>query len=139
MAVTGEELIQDALKPVYKAMDKNGLTLDYLVKKLKRELGATTTDTFKATKKEFNEDGVVVAQTEEVIYSKPLVDWKTRQAARKDALAYLGVIVTERKELSGPGGGAIPFSDLERAAKLKRLIDVAVERKEAEQTQGGQD
>lgn len=122
---TGEQLIQDLLSPFITSMDKEGLTIRYLAKKLKSELNAHKTDTFKVktTRKEVipNVDQMaegevpeapheVVIETEEVLYSKPMVDWKTRQEARRDALAYRGIIAAQKVRMEH--SGSIDYSNL---------------------------
>ena len=96
MPVTADDINRNLLAPFEIAMDSEGITISALAKKLKAELNAKKTDTFKATTKEFDDEGNIVRQTEEVIYSKPMVDWKTRQEARKDALAYRGIISAQK-------------------------------------------
>jgi hypothetical protein len=115
---TGDQLIQDLLSPFITSMDKEGLTIRYLAKKLKSELNAHKTDTFKAktNRKEMKTEVLetdngpinlepveVMIETEEILYSKPMVDWKTRQQARKDALAYRGIIAAEKTKIEHSG------------------------------------
>ena len=56
---------------VRQALDSKGLTLDYLINKLNEELGATFQRCF------FDRGGKEGGA--KVVYSEPLVDWKTRQ------------------------------------------------------------
>lgn len=131
---TGEQLIQDLLSPFITSMDKHGLTIDYLAKKLKSELNAHKTDTFKAkVTRNVNQAAEgevpeapheVVIETEEVLYSRPMVDWKTRQEARKDALAYRGIIAAQRVKLDH--SGSIDYSNLsdeDLDAKIKETFE----------------
>jgi len=107
MSISGDQLIQDILHPFVEAMDTEGLSLSYLTKKLKKELNANKIDTFKAKKIERDIESGTITETEEVIYSIPIADWKTRQVARKEALAYRGVIAVEKKELTGKDGAPL--------------------------------
>ena len=43
MPVTGKEMLQEILHPTRKAMEKHGVTVDYLIKKGKKLLGAKKT------------------------------------------------------------------------------------------------
>ena len=108
MGIDPQTVIQDNLHPFIASCHKEGLTFPYLAKKLKAELNAKKTDTFKAKTARYEDGGLV--EREEVIYSKPMIDWKTRAQARKDALAYQGVIVTEKHEIGGFGGGPLSFT-----------------------------
>jgi hypothetical protein len=107
MPVTGEQIIQDILHPFIATLDNEGLSLEYLARKLKKELNAKKIDTFKAKKVEKDIASGVITETEEVIYSVPMVDWKIRQVARKEALAYRGIIAVEKKELTGKDGAPL--------------------------------
>lgn len=116
--LTADKIDQKLLSPFLQVMDTRGLTLDYLCGKLKSELNAKKTDTFKAKVAvdvpALNVDGqpmldldnkpIMVPKVEEVvIYSEPMVDWQTRQKARKDALAYRGVIAAEKTQMEHSG------------------------------------
>lgn len=50
MPISGEQIIQDILHPFIEALDNEGLSLEYLSRKLKKELNAKKVDTFKAKK-----------------------------------------------------------------------------------------
>lgn len=102
--VSNEEMLQAVLHPFTEALDNEGLTLPLLAKKLKKELNAKET-------RAFNYQG-------EVSYSKPMVAWDIRQKARRDALAYRGVIVTQKVEHSGTVG-------LDLEGKLREAIEKA--------------
>lgn len=116
--LTADKLDQKLLFPFLQVMDNHGLTLDYLCGKLKSELNAKKTDTFKAKvavdvpaldtegKPILDQDQkpIMVPKVEEVvIYSEPMIDWATRQKARKDALAYRGVIAAEKTQVEHSG------------------------------------
>lgn len=58
--------------PMVGPLSKVGISNEYLAEKAKEELNA------KETKAQIPKGG------NEFIYSKPLIDWKTRQEARKD-------------------------------------------------------
>jgi hypothetical protein len=116
--LTAEKINQQILSPFLQVMDGHGLTLDYLSKKLKAELNAKKTDTFKAKVSvdvpatgidgqpllDLDNKPIMVPKVEEiVIYSTPMVDWQTRQRARKDALAYRGIIAVEKSQVEHSG------------------------------------
>lgn len=82
-----DKLTHDDMLPendVEAALDDEKLTLKYWAKKLKSELNAKKTKTFKGSNKDFSEDGKLTNITEEVIYSKPMIAWPIRQKARQD-------------------------------------------------------
>jgi hypothetical protein len=106
MPVSAEEIIQEVLHPFTDALQREGITLPVLAKKLKKELNAKIT-------KAYQFEG-------QVIYSDPMVDWSTRQRARKDALAYLGVMITEKVDHSISGRITV---DLE--GRLREAIEKA--------------
>ncbi len=83
MPVTREDIDKNLLTPFWDSMDRHGITVDQLAKKLKSELKAKKTDTF------------LHQQSGEVVTAQ-VPDWKTRQQARKDALAYRGIIAAEK-------------------------------------------
>jgi len=80
--VTPEDVMPE--NDVEVALDNEKLTLKYWAKKLKSELNAKETKTFKGSTKDFTEDGKLSNITEEVIYSKPMIAWTIRQNARRD-------------------------------------------------------
>lgn len=70
--------------PIHPALQTEGITPELLAKKLKEELEATEIKVFRGYAVEgVGEEKEV--KGEEVIYSKPLIAWKIRQEARKDA------------------------------------------------------
>ncbi len=71
-----EQAAEKAHQIVVSSLERHGITLDFLAEKLKRELCALEN-------KVFNHKGTV-------ILSPPLIDWKVRQEARKDAHKLLG-------------------------------------------------
>jgi hypothetical protein len=98
-----EEAAAQALEAIRDVMDAEGIDGRYLSKKLKRELNAKKTETFKGkVLKRGPEDKII--EVEEVIYSTPMVDWQTRQKARQDAHKLRGDYPAEKLEHSGPGG-----------------------------------
>jgi hypothetical protein len=103
-ALTAEKINQQILSPFLQVMDLHkGLTLDALLNSLEKELKANKTDTFKGSTRTFTDERKIATQTDEVIYSKPMVDWQTRQKARKDALAYRGIIAAEKMQVDHSG------------------------------------
>lgn len=77
--------------PITKTFEEEGLTAKYLAWKLKRELNAKKVEVFKSTE-------------DEVLYSRPLVDWDVMQRARVDRHRLLGRYPAEKREIAGPGG-----------------------------------
>lgn len=109
-SVTPEEgcAARDAIFREY--LDKHKITGDYLAKKLKAELNAKETKTFKAKVIKTERPTVgypVVIETEEVIYSKPMIAWDVRQKARMDANKLRGDYPAEKHEVGGKNGGPI--------------------------------
>ena len=99
---------KEAMAETKAALDKRGITIDLLVRKLKKELNANTV-------KAFAHEGRI---TDTLV----LVDWKTRQTARMDAQKLLGLYPAERHELTGRDGSPLHFYDVpedERAAILE--------------------
>ncbi len=66
-----EQAAEKAHQIVVSSLERHGITLDFLAEKLKRELCALETKVFSG------KTGL--------IYSNPLIAWKVRQEARKDA------------------------------------------------------
>lgn len=75
---------QEAINERTKALEKQGLTFDYLAKKLKRELNAKET-------KFFQKDGFVKEQHD-------VVAWDIRQRARIDAHKLRGDYPADKRE-----------------------------------------
>jgi hypothetical protein len=69
--------VEDLLRPIHTALEKVGITPDYLAQKLEKELNAEEVKVFND-----KEDGIV--------YSAPLIAWDVRQKARMDAHKLLG-------------------------------------------------
>ena len=87
MPVTAEEVRARNNSDVIEAMDKHGLTLDNLIKQLKRELKAKET-------KFFQKDGKVVEKHN-------VIAWDIRQKARIDAHKLRGDYPAEKREIMG--------------------------------------
>jgi hypothetical protein len=87
MPVTAEEVRARNNSDVIEAMDKHGLTLDNLIKQLKRELKAKET-------KFFQKDGKVVEKHN-------VIAWDVRQRARIDAHKLRGDYPAEKREIMG--------------------------------------
>lgn len=87
MPVTAEEVRARNNSDVIEAMDKHGLTLDNLIKQLKRELKAKET-------KFFQKDGIVVE-------TRDVIAWDIRQKARIDAHKLRGDYPAEKREIMG--------------------------------------
>jgi hypothetical protein len=104
MPVSKDDILRSIREsPVFEFFKQEGITAEYLAKKIKRELNAKETKVFKAKSQKLVETDRLVdpknpeagkiyqpVETEEVIYSKPLVAWEVRQEARKDAHKLLG-------------------------------------------------
>lgn len=87
MAITEEDI--EGRDPMNEALDSNKITVDYLAKKLKRELNA------KETKAQ------IPKGEKEFAYSKAMVAWDVRQKARQDAHKLRGDYPAEKMEHSG--------------------------------------
>ena len=116
--ISYDDLTKSLLKTFIEALDKEGVDEKYLAKKLKQELNAKKVDTFKGKTSVYDLTEGTTTETEEVIYSKPLTAWEIRQKARKEALAYRGVLVVERRDVQQTANGKIivevveaPFSE----------------------------
>lgn len=73
--------------PIVKCMDGEGITLGWLIKKLKEEMEADET-------KVFNDKG-------NILYSKGMTAWEIRQKARIDAHKLRGDYPAEEHKISG--------------------------------------
>jgi hypothetical protein len=82
-----KEAAEEAKSEVLKRLESRGITLDYLAKKLKRELNAKTT-------KFFQHEGRVIEE-------RNCIDWTTRQKARMDAHRLRGDYPAEKHDLQG--------------------------------------
>ncbi len=98
-----EEAIALVMAPFERAMSKIGIGPEYLAKKLKAELEAKEIKTFKASNKNFDEEGKLLSIDEKVIYSSPLVAWDVRQKGRMDAHKLRGDYPAEEFEHHIPG------------------------------------
>jgi len=95
MPVTHEEMIDAILRPIEDALEGEGITPEYLAKKLKKELNAKEVKTF------FDQ------KTGQVVYSKKMIAWQIRQKAREDVHKLLGHYPAEKHELTGEDGQPI--------------------------------
>lgn len=83
--ITKEEMEAEMTAPPLSVlMEEGGITRDRLVKKLNAELEAKETKFFQHQGK--------------VVNSRTVIDWKTRQTARKDSFEYLGEKPSEKVE-----------------------------------------
>ena len=89
MPVSNDELVEAILRPIDTAFKKEGLTPTYLAKLLKEETQACKTKTYH------------IKGTRIVVYSQPLIDWKTRQEARKDAHQIMGHYPVTKHKVDG--------------------------------------
>jgi hypothetical protein len=132
-------------------MEENGLTDLVLIKQLKKELKAHVTKTQKlrgaVTLNELKKGIRILSTSGQIITTKDgelfgdgdtviawnEVDWSTRQRARMDAHKLRGDYPADKHELTGKDGQPIAFTDIERAQRLARLIEMAKERKKEAQ------
>ena len=89
-----------------KAANKYGITIDRLMAKLNEELEADETRVFND-----KDDGIV--------YSEPLIAWKVRQEARRDAEAHLGIKPAEKIDHTLTGSISVMAEVVDALAKLK--------------------
>ena len=106
MPVTPEELLGAIVQPIEESLGNEGITLEYLAKKLKKELNAKEVKAFYDRK------------TKEVVYSKKLPAWEVRQRARIDAHKLLGHYPAEKHELTARMG-VTDYNELEEETKQK--------------------
>lgn len=92
-----------ALEAIRDVLDSEGMDGHYLAKRLKREINAKKTDTFKAKvlKRGPNDE---IIEVEEVIYSKPLIAHDIRIKALDMTFKLRGDYPADKFEHSGPGG-----------------------------------
>lgn len=131
MPVTVEELNRP--DPIQKSMDKHGITIDYLVKKLKRELNAKVSERVKvkgAVKKEdlprgrrivatsgtlaHDKDGQVFGDGDTIIEWEEKA-WDVQQRARVDAHKLLGNYPAAQVHVGGEMSVTLSLSDDEKA------------------------
>ncbi len=103
-----DKVLEMLVAPMKSAFEKEGITPEYLAKKLKKELNAKKIETFKGTVVNVvpsdDPDEPDMIESDEVIYSKPMVAWDVRQKARQDAHKLLNHYPPEKREYSGPDG-----------------------------------
>ena len=134
MPVSGDELIQAILTPITQALDAKGLTPTYLAKKLKSELNAKNTDTFKGKEVKIALDPktqkkIGIDVNEIVIYSKPLIAWDIRQKARQDAHRLRGDYPPERKYFETNGNQLKDLINALNGGPVKREEEKEVDQK----------
>ncbi len=110
----GARAAENVIAQIRQAFDDVGATLEFRVRCLK-ELAE-----FKGCKA-FSYDGTI-------IYSKPLDFPDVQLRAIHEINLMCGHYAPAKQELSGPGGSPIAFSDLERANRLRYLIECAKKR-----------
>lgn len=107
----GVEAARRTIDQVRKALEDAGATLEFRVRRLK-ELAE-----YKG-KKPFSYEG-------RIVYSKALDFPDVQLKAIHEMNLMDGSHAPAKAEFSGPGGGAIRFSNLERANRLRYLIEKA--------------
>lgn len=107
----GAEAARRTLGQVRRSLDDVGATLEFRARRLK-ELAEFTGE------KPFSYEG-------EIFYSKALDFPDVQIKAIHEMNLMDGSHAPAKAELSGPGGSAIQFSDLERANRLRFLIEKA--------------
>jgi hypothetical protein len=86
MSDIAKKMLDSLSRPIIEAMDKEGMTLEYLMKKLKKELEAKETKFF--------------AFQGKVISKRDVIAWGVRQNARQDANKLRGDYAPEKHEHS---------------------------------------
>lgn len=76
--------------PLDNALNSQGITTEYLAKKLKKELEAKSQKVFKDSE-------------DKILMGPELVDWNVRQKARIDAHKLLGQYPAEKKDITVDG------------------------------------
>lgn len=118
-AVSGQDMIDAVLHPTTMALDRSGLTLDALLKDLKKELKAKETKYIKVKKsgseqktdqKKPKKAKIIYETDKEVLLAIDMVNWTARQAARKDAHALRGDYAPNKVEHTGKGGGPVDMA-----------------------------
>ena len=97
MPVSNDDIVEALLRPITEALQRHGITPEYLAKKLKWELNAKEVKVFYDRKRG------------EVVYSKKLPAWEVRQRARQDAHKLLNHYPAAKHELSGANGQPVTF------------------------------
>lgn len=105
--VTNDEIIDAILRPIEEAILSEGITHEYLAKKIKAEIEAEKTQVVKvkgripkARKSRLPENVKVIAETkEETLLSINRVDWGTRQRGRIDAHRLKADYPAEKQEI----------------------------------------
>lgn len=104
--VTKDEITEAIFKGSRRILNEEGITDKLWAQRLKKLVKAKKTDTFKATTKEFD-GNVLVSQTEEVIYSRPMDALEIQLKAAIHIGNLLGHVVAEKKEITGKDGGPL--------------------------------
>lgn len=105
--VTADEITKDMFMGAREILGSHGVNDKVWAKNVKKLLKAKKIDTFKSTTKDFNEDGHIIRQTEEVIYSTPMDDNKVQYDTTVYLGNLLGHVVVSKQELTGLKGGPI--------------------------------
>jgi len=113
MPVTNDEIVEALLRPIDQALQRQGITPEYLAKKLKQELNATVVKTHYDPKRG------------EIVYSKKLPAWEIRQRARQDAHRLLNHYPATKHEVSARVG-VVDYQDLDEETRAK-LREAATE------------
>ena len=152
----GQELLNAELRPITDALEKEGITIGLLAKKLKSELRAKKTNLQKLkgapnglkTKTGRNKSGIKVITTTGIIeyddedekqygtgeslLAVDMVDWGTRQKARIDAHRLRGDYPAEKHEHTGKDGGPIEHNHITEQMDMDALADAIKRDKKAE-------
>lgn len=149
MPVSNDEIIQVMMKPIHNALRREGITPEYLAKKLKKELNAKKDEKVKlkgaVMQKELPKGYKLVAvsrsltknkgedrqlQLGESLIQYKAIAWGVRQRARQDAHRILGHYPAEKHELTGKDGG--PMEVMTLAERLKQINSTATNEDESE-------
>jgi len=127
----GQKAARKIISGFHDAILREGITENYLARKLKYELNAQEI-------KVFNPKGNT--KKKGIIYSKPLKLWAIRQKAREDAQKLLDLYPAEKHVFPDKDGNPQDVSgltNLEAATRLFHLISEATKRKKEENGDGG--
>lgn len=150
---TREDIIADLKSPFQNALNRGGITEEYLVRKLKQEFnakepkiikvkGAVDDDDLPRGYKKITTSGTIITIVKEDGFEQAAGDGDTiiqhkvnligiRQKARMDSHKLRGDYPAEKRELTGPNGEPIEikYSDTERIARILTILENSIKRK----------
>jgi hypothetical protein len=122
-------------------LEAEGVTPESLAHFTAEQLKAEETKLIKVKKSEYDAiktvkeipSAKIIYETgEEILFAVNLRAWGSQGEAADRAHKLRGDFI-DRHEVSGPGGGPLQFSDLDRANRLAHLIELASKRQELEE------